>query len=88
MFPTNANVRMNHPTLVDGRQCWNGIVQSTRISSWKTELGNVNYLTLNADSKYSILSWARYVNFSDNPFSLIRHGNELSTNGPADGRLW
>jgi len=55
MFPTNANVRMNHPTLVDGRQCWNGIVQSTRISSWKTELGNVNYLTLNADISFAMV---------------------------------
>ena len=57
MFPTNANVRMNHPVLVDGRQCWNGIVQSTRISSWKTELGNVNHLTLNADGKYLLLDY-------------------------------
>lgn len=54
MFPTAANTRMNHPTLIDGRQCWNGIVQSTRISSWKTELGNVNYLTLNADISFAM----------------------------------
>ena len=52
MVPRGANVRMDQPVLTEGRQVWNGIHQSARISSWKTELGNVNHLTLNIDREF------------------------------------
>ena len=55
MVPRGANLRMEQPLLTEGRQVWNGVHQSARISSWKTNLGNVNHLTLNLDRKASFL---------------------------------
>ena len=53
MVPRGANMRMNDQNmrLTEGRQVWNGIHQSAHISSWKTELGDTNHLTLNIDCK-------------------------------------
>ena len=51
MVPKAANMRLDQPLLTEGRQVWNGINQSVRISGWKSELGNVLHMTLNLDRK-------------------------------------
>ena len=55
MVPKAANQLMNQPLLTEGRQVWNGIHQSVRISNWKAPIGTVNFLTLSVDRKFLFL---------------------------------
>ena len=55
MVPKAANQLMNQPLLTEGRQVWNGVHQSVRISNWKASIGTVNFLTLGVDREFICL---------------------------------
>ena len=54
VFAKTFNQKINHSRTIDGLVVWNGLIQSTKVSSWKSEIGNMNHLTMNLDSKFSV----------------------------------